>query len=266
MTKPSGAHQDIAPARDRAFLAEQERLTLDAMFTHPLPYLGWNRVVALFGALGSVEPRPDDEFAFRIGAMHHQMRKPRDEDLSEPEVIGLRHFVERAGLAPTLPADHPDPPARDLPPVPGLLVVMDHHGARVFEVDTGAADPAGHSIKPYDPHGYRHHLAHKDRSREQGQRAPEDPAYYGRIARTVMAGARIVVVGHGHGHSDAAHHLVEYLQAHHPDIYGRTVTETAADLSSLTEPQLLDLGRRALRRQAAWPTVAAAHPAGGLPQ
>jgi len=250
MTKPSGSRQHV-PHGNLPFLAEADRLTLDAMFSHPLPYLGWNRVVALFGALGSVEQRPDNGFAFRIGGEHHLMQKPPGEDLSAPEVVGLRHLVERAGLTPTLPASHPEPASRELPPVAGLLVVMDHHGAKVFQLGTEGDDPAGHTIKPYDPHGYLHHLAHKSESRERGQRAAEDPAYYERIAHTVMAAAHVVVVSHGHGHSDAAHHLVEHLQAHHPDLYGRTVTEVAADLSSLTEPQLLDLGRRALRRQAA---------------
>ena len=258
MTKPSGSHQDIPPAQVRPFLAEADRLTLDAMFTQPLPYVGWNKAVALFGVLGAVEPRADGAFAFRIGAEHHLVRKPRDEDLSASEVVGLRHLIERAGLAPVLPASHADPAPPFLPAVPGLLVAMDHHGARVFQIDAAAADPAEHTIKPYDPHGYLHHLTHKDEARERGQRAAEDPAYYERIAHTVMAAARVVVVGHGRGHSDAAHHLIDYLQAHHRDTYGRTVTEVVADLSSLTEPQLLDLGRRALRRQAAQPAMPAA--------
>ena len=250
MTKPSGSHQRI-PHGTPPFLAEADRLTLDAMFTHPLPYLGWNRVVALFDVLGSVEPRPDNGFAFRIGGEHHMMQHPPGEDLQASDVIGLRHLVTRAGLEPTLPASHPDPAPQVQPDVPGLLVAIDHHGARVFRIDMEAVEPAGDMIEPYDPYGYLHHLAHKDESRERGQRAPEDPAYYGRIAQTIMAGAHIVVVGHGHGHSDAAHHLVEYLQAHHPDIYGRTVTEVVADLSALTDFQLLDLGRRALGRQGA---------------
>ena len=138
-----------------------------------------------------------------------------------------------------------------LPAVPGLLVSMNHHGARVFRVDAQGDDLARDTIKPYDPHGYLHHLAHKDESRERGQRAAEDPAFYERIAHTVMAAVRVVVVGRGHGHSDAAHHLVKHLQAHHPDIHGRTVTKAAADLPSLTGPQLLDLGRRALGQQTA---------------
>jgi hypothetical protein len=56
----------------------------------------------------------------------------------------------------------------------------------------------------------------------------------------------IVVVGHGAGHSNAADRLVEFLQLHHPDIFRKVTREVVADLSSLTPPQLLGLGRRAL--------------------
>jgi len=258
MTKLSGSHQHITPAPDRPFLAEANRFTLDALFSHPLPYLGWNRMQALFEALGTVGPGADHWFEFRIGAEHHLVCKPANEDLSAAEAINLRHLVERAGLAPdpALPASHASPAPRDLPAVPGLLVAMDHHGAKVFQIDVGDANPARHTIKPYDPFGYLHHLAHKDEFRERGQRAAEDPSYYERLAQTVLAGtaegdAHVVVAGDGHGHSSAAHHFVEYLRSHHHETYGRTVTEVVADLSSLTDPQLLDLGRRTLSRQPA---------------
>jgi len=90
----------------------------------------------------------------------------------------------------------------------------------------------------------------------RGQRAVEDPSHYERISETVLAGtveggAHVVVSGEGHGHSSAAHHFVEYLQSHHRETYGRTVTEVVADLSSLTDQQFLKLGRRALSQQAA---------------
>ena len=54
------------------------------------------------------------------------------------------------------------------------------------------------------------------------------------------------MVGHGAGKSNAAHHLTEYLQSHHRETYQRIVREIAADLSSITTPQLLDLAREAL--------------------
>jgi glycerol dehydrogenase-like iron-containing ADH family enzyme len=92
-----------------------------------------------------------------------------------------------------------------------------------------------------------HHLAHKGQSHEQGQRAPEEPAYYETIAEAVALGGKIVVVGHGTGKSNAAHHLTDYLQSHHRETYLRVVRQMAADLSSITKPQLLELARQALR-------------------
>lgn len=63
------------------------------------------------------------------------------------------------------------------------------------------------------------------------------------------SGAHVVVLGHGHGHSSAADHFVEYLRTHHRDIFGRTVTEMVADLPGLTDRQLLSIARLALERQ-----------------
>jgi hypothetical protein len=100
MTKPSGSRQHIAPVTDRPFLDEKDHLTLDALFSHPLPYMGWNRMLSLFKVLGTVELRGDGRFEFRIGAEHHLVSKPADEDLSAEEAVGLRHLIERAGLAP----------------------------------------------------------------------------------------------------------------------------------------------------------------------
>ena len=102
-------------------------------------------------------------------------------------------------------------------------------------------------IRPCEPHHLLHHLVHEELSREEGQRAPEEPAYYEKIADAVALGGKIVVVGHGAGKSNAAHHLTEYLRSHHSETYQRIVREIVADLSSITTPQLLDLARQALR-------------------
>jgi hypothetical protein len=142
------------------------------------------------------------------------------------------------------------PPQADANPIPAssdLLVVVDHHGTKIFHVDVASDDPSAHVILPYDPHHFLHHLAHKDQSRERGQRAPEAPAYYESVAQAVARGGRIVVVGHGVGKSSAAHHLMDYLQAHHRETYQRVVREVVADLSAITPPQLLVLAREALR-------------------
>ena len=138
----------------------------------------------------------------------------------------------------TLPADAQD--AED------LMVVVDHHEAQLYRLSVHSADPVDDVILPYDPHHFLHHLAHKDQSRERGQRTSEDPSFYERIAQAIAPARRVVVVGHGKGHSDAAHHLIEHLKLQHPPIFQKLTPEVAADLSSLTPPQLLVIGRRAL--------------------
>jgi hypothetical protein len=237
-----------APAQDFTTLSKSSRLTIAALYQHPLSHnLEWRRVVSLFETLGTVEQKSHDKVAFSIGSEHHDLVKSHGKDLAEADVMTLRHMLSRAGWAPQASGGHTaghDVKA-DLA-APDLLVVVEHHEARLYHLDIGSADLADHVIRPYDPHHMLHLLSHKDHSHEQGQRAPEDHTFYERIAQAATLGGRVVVIGHGEGHSNAAHHLIEYARVHHPEIFQKMVCEVVADLSSLTAPQLLDLGRRAL--------------------
>lgn len=200
--------------------------------------------MSLFNKIGTVERKSNNEYVFHVGGKNHSMRRPHTDHLTTQEVMELRHFAVHVGWSPDSPAPlekHPDPGP------PDLLVTVAHHEARVYEMDVASEDVADHVIRPYDPHHFLHHLTHKDQSREQGQRAHEDATFYERIAQAVAAGGRIVLVGHGTGKSNATHHLAEFLQAHHPETYQRVVGEVAVDLSAVTAPQLLDVGRSALR-------------------
>ena len=237
-------------ARTPSSLTGSHRRTLEAIFRHPSSYnLEWNDIVGLIGAIGDVHEQSNGTFVFEVAGKRHLMRKPHTKDLMSNEVIDLRHFLTQAGCSPEHPSEavtHPDAVA------PDLLIVVDHHGTKIFHVDVSvdvSSDEAVEDvIRPYDPHHFLHHLKHKDQSRERGQRAPEEPAYYGRIADAVALGGKIVVVGHGTGKSNAAHHLIEYLQSHHPETYGRVVAQTVCDLSAITAPQLLDIARKAFRQ------------------
>ncbi len=221
------------------------RRTLESIFRHPSAHnLEWSDVVALIAEIGEVQEKANSEFVFDVAGNRHIMRKPHTKDLTSSEVIGIRHFLAQAGWS---PEHSPNSTVQPDPAAPSLLIVVDHHGAKIFHVDVTSDDVSEHVIKPYDPHHFLHHLVHKDQLREQGQRAPEEPAYYEMIADAVAAGGKIVVVGHGAGKSDAAHHLTEYLRSHHSETYRRIVREIVADLSSVTTPQLLDLAREALR-------------------
>ena len=129
-----------------------------------------------------------------------------------------------------------------------LLLVMDHHEAKIYRLDEDKANAAEPVIRPHDPHGFLHHLKHKDQGQERGQRAHEDPAFYGHIAEALKPAGRIVIIGHGTGKSNAAHHLVEYLGKHHHEISRNLTVEEDVDVAGATVPQLLALGRKALAR------------------
>lgn len=218
--------------------------TLESIFRHPTAHnLEWMDVVSLMETIASVRRDANSKWAFTIGAEHYQMHKPHTKDLTSSEVVDLRHFLERAGCSP----EHSSQAAADpSAAAPSLMIVVDHHGAKIYRIDKTSDEHQKVEIAPYDPHHFLHHLAHKDQSRQEGQRAPEDTEFYKRIGDAVAGGGQIVVVGHGTGKSNAAQHLVEYLRTHHRETYQRIVREIGADLSAVTTPQLRDLAQHAL--------------------
>ena len=128
---------------------------------------------------------------------------------------------------------------------PNMIVAIEHHQARLFTIDIHSHDVAEHTVKPHDPHHFRHHLTHKNEDHERGQRASEDPAFYEQIAQALAGARAVVVVGHGTGHSNAGHHLAEHLRAKHAETAQR-MREVSVYLSAVTDKQLLELGRKAL--------------------
>jgi hypothetical protein len=227
----------------RPALHGAHRRTLEALFRHPAAHnLEWLDVITLFENIGTVHRSANEKFALELAGERYLAHKPHTKDLTSSEVVDLRRFLQQARWSAAGPIQAA--PQHDLEPAV-LMVVMDHHGAKIYRIAPGSGDPAPHAITPYDPHHFLHHLTHKDQLREAGQRASEDPSFYRRIADTLAEAGRILVVGHGKGKSNAARHLVEYLRTHHREVYQRVVREIEADLSAITPPQLLELAERA---------------------
>ena len=199
-----------------------------------------------------MDQKSHNEILLGIGSEHHRVRKPHSKDITVDELLEFRRILTRASWSPdtSAEADAGETASHSgtavTPTSPDLLVVVNHHEAKIYHLVVLSADTQTHVIRPYDPHHFRHRLTHKDRSRERGQRAPEDPSFYQSLAEAVASAGAIVVVGHGNGHSNAADQLIEFLRLHHPDAFQKVAREVVVDLSSLTAPQHLVLGRRAL--------------------
>ncbi len=222
------------------------RRTLEALFRHPTAHnLEWMDVIALLEHIGSVQRKANDKFALDLAGEHYLVHKPHTKDLTGLEVADLRHFLQRAGWSAAGPSRTG---VRHDPEPTTLMVVVDHHGAKIYHVQSGSGDSSPHAITPYDPHHFLHHLTHKDQPREEGQRASEDPSFYRRIGDVLATAGRILVVGHGKGKSNAAHHLLEYLRLQRRETYQHVVREIEADLSAVTTAQLLELAERAFGR------------------
>ena len=234
--------QGAAPG-GRAALHGAQLRTLEALFRHPTAHnLEWMDVIALFDRIGTVHRKANAKFTLELAGEHYLLHKAHTKDLTSSEVVDLRHFLQGAGWSAEAPSQAAT--RRNLEPVT-LIVVVDHHGAKIYRIEPDSGEASQHKITPYDPHHFLHHLTHKDQSREEGQRASEDPGFYRQIGDALAAAGRILVVGHGKGKSNAARQLVEYLRVHHQETYQRVVREVEADLSAITTPQLLELGERA---------------------
>ncbi|MEO9215723.1 MAG: hypothetical protein ABI227_08740 [Rhodanobacter sp.] len=225
-------------------LAESQKHTLAALFRHPVPRnLEWSDVLELLETIGEVDHQDNGKSTLRVGDKKTVVHQPHGKDMAEDEVMALRKFLRQAGWSAN---GHAEMAGDITTPVKSLLVVVDHHEAKVFQIGPSPQDASRQEIKPYDPHHFLHHLTHKDQDRQRGQRAPEDPDFYRHIATALAQAEQIVVVGHGTGHSNAAHHLVEYLAAYHPETRARVLAELVVDVSSVTPAQLLEMGQQAL--------------------
>jgi hypothetical protein len=196
--------------------------------------LSWKETIELIDHLGKVEHIHDEEFSFLIGDQSILFRHSSAHDLSVDEVSRLRAFLKSAETA--APIEHPSQPSR-------IVVVIDHHAAHIYS-ETGATLPQDeHTVKPYDPLHFHHHILHRKEANYVGEHIPEENSFYEEVAKTLSNAVEIILIGHGIGKSNAADHLAEFLKAHHTDLAKRIIAIENADLSAITQPQIEQLAR-----------------------
>ena len=216
-------------------LGRKDEVLLASLLAGKLPLnLSWAEVVELIGRLGTVEPHGGNEFAFAVGSQRAFFKRPNTHSLDVHEVSRIRSFLREATA--NASPEKPSQPGR-------IVVVVDHHSARIYQ-DFGAAGSGGETtVKPADPHGFHHHLIHRKEAHYEGERVPEDPSFYEQVARDLVPAREIVLVGHGTGKSSALNFLMEYLKAHHPTIFQRVVATEVMDLSAITEREVEAIAR-----------------------
>jgi len=227
-----------------ADLSTANQRTLTALFRHPTAHnLEWSDVLALIDTIGDVDHKHNSEVVFTVADQRFMTRKPHGKDLVASDVLELRKFVNKAYGSPDFRVTQAKGPEHD---VLDAVVAIDHHGATFYNLDVHSTVGTPASVKPYDPYHFLHHLTHKDQTRQQGERAPEDETFYQRIAHELLLARRVVLVGHGKGKSNAAQALVEYLDANAPDASKKIVHVLDADLSHTSPHQLIEMAKASL--------------------
>ena len=121
-----------------------------------------------------------------------------------------------------------------------LLVVLDHHEARVYRTEVHGSVPM--SLVPYDPHGFGKHL-HSAHEWTDGKRPPERKSFYEAIAKTLRVAEQVLLFGSGTGRSSAMDQLLADLKDHHPDVADKIIGSVIVDAHHTTEGQLLAKAR-----------------------
>jgi hypothetical protein len=196
--------------------------------------LQWREVISMLAAIPDVTAVEDDRGNVRVtrnGRTLH-LHRPRGKDLSDKkELMQVRHFLERSGaLAPTPAAKAGT----------HLLVVIDHREARIFSTELHGSVPQ--RITPYDPLGFGRALHYKQDD-SNGQRKPEQKAFYEAVAKTLEGAKQILLFGVGTGASSAMEHLLAALKRDHKELVLRVVGTSTVDEHHLSDDQLLAKAR-----------------------
>ena len=214
-------------------LSGRHRHTFEAVFRHPAAHnLEWHDIRSLLAALGDVTEEPNGSLRVTRDNRHMTLHAPKHKDVATTDdLLAVRRFLEQA--AKTGAENSPLPGA-------GLLVVIDHHEAKVYRSVSHGATPE--RLAPDDPHGHRRHL-HARNEETDGKRPREQASYYRAVAAALHGADRIVLFGSGTGESSALEELLADLRHHHPGVADRVVGTAVIDAHHQTEGQLLAQAR-----------------------
>jgi hypothetical protein len=214
-------------------LTASHRTTYAALFQHPVARnLDWRDVRSLLNVLGAVVPQPNGNLKVTRNGQTTVLRPSRDKHVADvEELMQIRHFLERSGAVAeehVASGEH-------------LLVVINHHEARVYE--TELRDSVPERIVPYEIGGTGRYLRQVEDGNASGQRKPEQRGFYEAVATSLHGAQKILLFGSGTGSSSAMDHLLAELSRNHPDLAERVVGSVIVDETHLTDNQLLAKAR-----------------------
>lgn len=118
-----------------------------------------------------------------------------------------------------------------------VVAAVDFHTTTVYRIDAAQAG-AGERITPHDPRGLAHNVYHH-KGNPDGTYSADNDEYWRTIGHALAPAGEILLLGNGKGKANASHHLVAWLEKHMSDVAAKLVADVRADLSALTDQQVL---------------------------
>jgi hypothetical protein len=217
-------------------LSGSHRAVYQRVFQHPMPHnLQWRDVWSMLGALAGATAVADESGHLKVMRNGRTMylHRPRGKDFSgKKELMRVRRFLERSEAAPNSATDG----------VANLLIVIDHHEARIYRGQKHGTLPR--RVTPDDVHGRGRHL-HNVGDDANGQRRPERKSFYEAVAEEISGADQILLFGGGTAASSAMEHLLSELHRRHPELARRVIGSVVIDDRQVTEDQMLAQARAA---------------------
>lgn len=207
--------------------------TYERIFQHPISHnLEWREVRSLLAELGQVVDEPNGKSTVTRNGHTLVLHRPHTKDVTETdELMKIRHFLEQSEK--TLPESN----GKEV----HLLVVINHHEARIFRIEIHEAVPQ--RVLPRDPGGYFRH-AQDSKEFARGQEKPDPNSFFEPVAKALSDASQILVFGSGTGTSSEMDQFIAWLKIHHTQLAKRIVGSQVIDEHHLTEPQLLAKARQ----------------------
>jgi hypothetical protein len=204
--------------------------TYNAIFGKPDSHdVGWQEIHALFRKLGQVAEETNGDLKMTRHGQIMVLHRPRAKNAyAKDEILALRRFFERSETQP------PEINGRD----PHLLLVIDHHEARLFCSEVNGGIP--HQILPCEPEGYFWHTKNP-KGLSGGKKAPKLNEFFCHIADALQTAGQILVFGTRT--SKEMDQFMAWLNLNRPAVAGRIIGSMVVDINLLVEGRLLETAR-----------------------
>jgi hypothetical protein len=205
--------------------------TYNTIFQHPVSHnLEWRAVRSLMGKLGDVTEEPNGNLKVVRNGQTLVLHPHHTKDVADvDELMTLRHFLEKSEPSPAGIGASGDQ----------MLLVIDHHEARIFCPET---QDAPQQILPHKPEDFFRH-AHNSKDFSRGQDRPDPNTFFEPVANALKAASKVLIFGTGTGMSSEMEQFTAWLKFCHPELSARVVGSLVVDEKHMTDGQLLAKAR-----------------------